>query len=290
MKNNPLISVVIPTKNSAEFLARCLRSIKNQTYKNIEIIVVDNNSTDETKKITREFTHRIYNCGPERCAQVNFGVKKAKGEYVYQTGSDLTREKELVKEAVNKCEREKYDAVYINVITKIPNPNIWQQVRGLERQCYVGESGMSAARFFKRSIFLALGGYDESLGSVADDLEFQHRLNLAHYKTGFIKAKENNIDEYKSLKIIITRSLYYGWFIKRYWAKHPQKTKKQYRLIRQEFIKHRKILFKNKFLLSVFIFYKLVQYFFGGIGLLLAKTSRDNQKIENFLYRLNYRT
>ena len=51
MKTNPLVSVIIPTKNSAEFIGKCLRSIVKQSYKNIEIIVVDNYSTDKTREI-----------------------------------------------------------------------------------------------------------------------------------------------------------------------------------------------------------------------------------------------
>lgn len=49
----PLVSIIIPTRNSAQFLGACLTSIINQTYKNIEMIVVDNNSTDKTKEIAK---------------------------------------------------------------------------------------------------------------------------------------------------------------------------------------------------------------------------------------------
>jgi len=49
--NNPLVSVIITTRNSERTIDKCLSSIKQQTYKNIEIIVVDNNSADKTKEI-----------------------------------------------------------------------------------------------------------------------------------------------------------------------------------------------------------------------------------------------
>ena len=63
-----LISVVITTKNEEKNLGNCLESVKNKTYpqKNIEIIVVDNNSTDRTKKIASRYTNKIFNQGPER--------------------------------------------------------------------------------------------------------------------------------------------------------------------------------------------------------------------------------
>ena len=61
-----LVSVIVPTKNSERTLAKCLDSIRNQTYKSIEIIVVDNNSIDSTKEIAKRFTKKVYNKGPER--------------------------------------------------------------------------------------------------------------------------------------------------------------------------------------------------------------------------------
>src|SRR5665811_835930 len=98
MKNiNPLVSVIVPTKNSAKFLESCLRSIKSQSYKNIEIIVVDNGSIDGTKRISGKYTELILAKGPERSAQKNFGVKKAKGEYIYFVDSDFILEKDVIK-------------------------------------------------------------------------------------------------------------------------------------------------------------------------------------------------
>lgn len=286
--NEPLVSVIIPTKNSEKTLARCLESIKNQSYQNVEIIVVDNNSTDKTKEIAKQYTDKVFNFGPERCAQVNFGAKNAEGKYIYYTGSDLSCDSNLVEQAVNKCEKDNYDAVYLNVVTRIKNPNIWQKVRAMERELYFKEPGMSAARFYKKDIFLNVGGLDEKLGSIADDLEFQHRLNINGYKTAFIDAAENNFGEYKSLKIIITRSLYYGWFIRRYMDKYPEKTKKQYRFIRKEFVKNKNILFKDKFLFMAFLFYKITQYVFGGTGLVMSIITKNNKKIERILFKLNY--
>ena len=75
-----LISVIITTKNSSRTIKRCLKSIKNQSYENIELIVVDNNSIDNTKEIAYKFTNKVFNFSPERSAQRNFGSKKANGK------------------------------------------------------------------------------------------------------------------------------------------------------------------------------------------------------------------
>ena len=76
------------TRNEEANIGSCLRSIKAQTYlsrrsnatlrdpqDNIEIIVVDNDSTDRTKEIALRYTDKVYNFGPECSAQRNFGVR-----------------------------------------------------------------------------------------------------------------------------------------------------------------------------------------------------------------------
>jgi len=288
MSKFPLVTVIIPTRNSQKYIEMCLKSIENQVYEKIEVIVVDNNSSDQTKKIAKKSTNHIYNIGPERGAQINFGVKKAHGKYIYFTGPDLIVSKNFIKEAVEKCENTPCDAIYINVITKIKNPNIWQKVRILERKLYFKESGVSVARFLRKKAFIKIGGLEESFGGIAGDFEFQNRLDKYRFKTCFINSSEYNLDEWKSLKTIMSKSLYYGWLLKKYRDKYPEKTKKQYTPIRNEFIKHKDILFKDKPLLVFFILYKIIQYSFGSFGLLLSIISMENKNIQDFFYKLNY--
>ena len=52
---NPIISVIIPTYNREELLKRCLRSLENQTFKDFEVIICDDGSTDNTKKNCKLF-------------------------------------------------------------------------------------------------------------------------------------------------------------------------------------------------------------------------------------------
>src|SRR5215208_4737328 len=72
---SPLVSIVVPTKNSSNTLGMTLESISTQTYRNYEIIIVDNHSTDATFNIAKRYTDKIYIIGPERTAQMNFGIK-----------------------------------------------------------------------------------------------------------------------------------------------------------------------------------------------------------------------
>ena len=69
----PVVWIIVTTRNSGETLDQCLLSVVTQTYHiddRIEIIVVDNYSTDDTREIAQKFNSRILLAGPERTAQV----------------------------------------------------------------------------------------------------------------------------------------------------------------------------------------------------------------------------
>ena len=85
MKNKKkLVSIIIRTKNEERWITPCLESIYNQTYKNFEVIIVDNNSTDKTVEKAKQFKIskiiKIKKFLPGKA--INLGIKKSKGEYV----------------------------------------------------------------------------------------------------------------------------------------------------------------------------------------------------------------
>src|SRR5436305_954553 len=104
--NQPTVSVIVPTLNSSTVLENCLKSIHDQSYPHIELIVVDNNSKDATREIAARFTKHVYNQGPERSAQRNFGVEKATGKYVAIIDSDMELSREVIAEAVAVMETD----------------------------------------------------------------------------------------------------------------------------------------------------------------------------------------
>lgn len=87
----PKISVIIPTFNSAGYLARALESVFNQSFTDYEVIVVDDGSTDNTEELARSFVPKIAyyrksNGGPSSAR--NFGIGKSAGEYLAFLDSD----------------------------------------------------------------------------------------------------------------------------------------------------------------------------------------------------------
>ena len=94
MKNNPLISVVVPIYNTSKYLPRCLNSIINQTYKNLEIICINDGSTDSSLSILQNYTQKDSrikittqkNAGLS--AARNTGITKSTGKYITFIDSD----------------------------------------------------------------------------------------------------------------------------------------------------------------------------------------------------------
>ena len=83
------ISIIIATKNEENNISRLLRSLKEQTFRDFETIIVDNNSSDQTKKIASKFTSKIFIHGPERSTQRNYGLEKAIGKYILFLDADM---------------------------------------------------------------------------------------------------------------------------------------------------------------------------------------------------------
>ncbi len=93
IETSPLISVVIPTYNHAEFLKVAIKSVLEQTYQNLEIVIVDNHSNDHTIEVVYSFNddrihlHKMNNYGIIAASR-NVGVDHAKGEWIAYLDSD----------------------------------------------------------------------------------------------------------------------------------------------------------------------------------------------------------
>lgn len=92
MNKSPLFSVIIPTYNRANYISNSIQSVINQSFKNWELIIVDDGSTDNTSKIIESFKDDrikyIYQANSERSAARNNGIKHAKGDYICFLDSD----------------------------------------------------------------------------------------------------------------------------------------------------------------------------------------------------------
>ncbi len=228
MKEHPLVSVVVATKNEEDNVANCLNSIKTQTYphEKIEIIVVDNNSTDKTKKIAGKYTSKVYNKGPQRAAQLNLGVRKSSGKYVLYPDADMILSEKIIEECVDKCENENIIALYIP--EKIIGKGFWIRVRDFERSFY-NTTCIDAVRFVKTDKFLKVNGFDENIDFGPDDWDFNRRIKQAG-KTDIISATlDHNEGAFNITNYLNKKKKYTPTFDKyiEKWGKHDPIIKKQ---------------------------------------------------------------
>ena len=106
----PKVSVIIPTYNREEFITETIKSVLNQTYKDFEIIVVDDGSTDNTKQKLEPFKSKIKlieQKNSERAVARNNGVKSSSGEYIAFLDSDDLWIKNKLENQVNFLDEKK---------------------------------------------------------------------------------------------------------------------------------------------------------------------------------------
>jgi len=148
-----LVSVTMPTFNSEKTLGRALENVKNQTYENIEIIIVDSYSEDKTLEIAKKFNVKIVMCKGKLLEARIVGAKKSRGEYVLFLDSDQILEKTAIERAVKKMEDYDYLWFYERSYNKEKFlPSLYDADRVLVQK-YL-EEGVVLPRFFKRSLLL----------------------------------------------------------------------------------------------------------------------------------------
>jgi glycosyltransferase involved in cell wall biosynthesis len=264
----PLVSVIVPTKNSAEFLEACLKSIKQQTYKNIELIVVDNFSIDDTPKIAKKYADKFYSKGPERSAQRNYGAAKSKGSYVVIIDSDMQMTKNVIKSCIAKAAITKSEAIIIP--EESFGEGFWAQCKKLERSFYIGVEWIEAARFYSKRIYISLGGYNESLVS-GEDWDLSQRsgkLTNLERVDDLITHNEGQLKLMSTLK----KKYYYAKQFKKYTSvnkntdavKHQISPLTRYKL----FFSEPTTLFKNPFVGIGMLYMKTCEFAFGAFGYL----------------------
>lgn len=155
---NALVSVIIPIYNVESYLAQCLDSILGQSYKNIEVICIDDGSTDSSGAIAQQYANKdprvriITQANAGQSAARNRGLEQASGEYVAFIDSDDYIDREFIKELVEHSSSTTL-AYNFNVIFEYPHA----QSRLNLARAFIGESAINQALISKLDFFVCNG-------------------------------------------------------------------------------------------------------------------------------------
>lgn len=211
---NPYLSIIIATFNSQKTIGNTLESIANQTYKNYEIIIVDNNSTDNTLSICNFYKNVFFNFKiiSEKddgiYDAINKGIINSSGQWIYNIGSDDSLFSFTVLEDVYKCltlttKRFVYGSIKVLDRTNFFKRNeIYCGELTTNRLKYQGISQQST--FYRRDIFNDLGlfntrykiwaDWDFALKAFKNNEQSYIPFIIANFSIGGISTREKDLN------------------------------------------------------------------------------------------------
>ncbi|MDD4899082.1 MAG: glycosyltransferase family 2 protein [Candidatus Omnitrophica bacterium] len=213
----PLVSFNIATYNSAHTLAKCLDSLKAQTYKNFEVIIMDSNSKDKTLQIAKAFGAKIV-FAPTLATARKAGADASRGEYIFVVDSDQVLEPDVAERCVVACEKEGFDGVTLFERSLITKNTFVERVIAYDKEIFHSLhdddpiKGTAIPRFFRASFFKRVE-FEKN-----PPITFEH--TIIHQKIVQMGAKIKFIDAYiwhhetTTIREVARKFYRYGYY---YW-------------------------------------------------------------------------
>lgn len=195
-----LISVIIPTHNRAHYLEEALRSLERQSYRPIQVVVVDDGSTDDTRSTVEGWQTRIsedkgfsveyyYQENQGACAARNVGIMRADGEFLQFLDSDDVLFPYATEWAVRQLTERDLDYIYFNIhrsdqnLVPLPGAYVGQRPSGTTRDiCLYLWHTMGA--IYRAKTVQQVGFWNEDLTG-SQDWEYAARVKLGHFSFAY---------------------------------------------------------------------------------------------------------
>ncbi|MBP2027133.1 GT2 family glycosyltransferase [Acetoanaerobium pronyense] len=202
-----MVSIVIPNYNGKHFLEKCLDSIENQSYKDIETIIIDNASDDGSVDFLRDRYPKvkltIMDTNTGFSGAVNEGIKSSRGEFVFLLNNDTEIDESCVENLVNAINKDnKIFSVNAKMI-QFNNRDLlddagdeynsfgWAFKRGFNQNIGTNKvprrvfSCCAGASLYRKEVFNHIGYFDELFFAYLEDVDIGFRANCYGYKNYF---------------------------------------------------------------------------------------------------------
>ncbi len=279
----PLVSIIVSCYNAEKYIAETIQSLLNQTYSNLQIVVVNDGSTDSSEKIIKSFhDNRInyyYQANGGQCAALNFGFSKSTGKYIKFYDADDILDFEVIESQVELLEKEDAENIsfiewrrfYNDELTPIDHNHfhtIHRDCTPLEYLTFTGKTPMVQCGLWliPRTILNKSGLWDERL-SLINDTEFFCRLlpyarqlrfsdkGITHYRTNF---KGNSLSKDLSEKGI--RSALFSIDLMSEWLLKIEKSERIKKIIANSYVLILEWSFPKQIVYSKIIERRLANY------------------------------
>lgn len=277
MKTNPIFSVILPTYNHGQYIEKAIRSVLTQTFGDLELIIIDNHSTDDTEKIVEDFAakdsrlryFKIHNHGSIAKSR-NFGIAQSHGVYMSFLDSDdswFSGKLQAVLAAFSQ--HPNIDVVYHSELeTRQNGKKLLMRHRLMTGNCYVflalhGNPLVTSATTVRKSTLLQAGGFSEEKKVISAE-DYDLWLNLAAQNANFYHIKEVLGEYRRHAGSISSSALYHCTNCFNVSAKHFKKlldlqliTPDEYanhlfyQMVQRDYIICRKLFSEKKFLAAI---------------------------------------
>ena len=210
--SNPLITIITPVYNGDEHLEETILSVVNQSYKNIQYIIIDGNSTDGSKNIIKKYSKKINHFISEKdngmYDALTKGFSIGKGKYFAWLNSDDLYFSDAIEKAISIMEKNKFEWI-VGAPSILSNKKIifrtcyhypnWIVSNGLATPCYWGFIAQESTIFSKK-LYDECGGLNKNLKYAGDfDLwkKFSKKncLNSINVRIGIFRKRKGQLSE-----------------------------------------------------------------------------------------------
>ncbi len=219
----PLVSIVVPTRDSAELMRRLLLSCRRSTYPNLEVVINDDpRSRDRMADVVTRFradglsiSYLTENISMSAGRAV--GARHSRGEILLHLDADMQLEPELVGECV-RLVGAGADALVIP--EESFGTTFWARCKWLEKRCYAGVGRIESLRAITRDCYQAVGGHNPNL-VFSEDKDLDLRVRAAGYRLARTRARLRHDEGQLTLRTSMAKKRRYAATARAFAREHP---------------------------------------------------------------------